>query len=47
MAEKNGYGKGGHLNQEGGSERERSAHKQKVDLVVMDGRINYVEGLVE
>ena len=44
MAEKNGYGKGGHLKQEEGSERGGSAYEQKV---VVDGRRNYFEELVE
>ena len=47
MAEKNGYEKEGHLDQKVGSEREGSAYEQKVFVVVMDGRINYFEELVE
>ena len=47
MTEKNGYEKGVHLNQERGSEREGSAYEQKVAVVVMDGRRNYFEVLVE
>ena len=39
--------KRGHLNQEEGSEREGSAYKQKVNVVVVDGRKNYFEGLME
>ena len=29
MAEKNGYGKGGHLNQEGGGVREKGVHMNR------------------
>ena len=47
MVEMNGYGKGVHLNQERESEREGSAYEQKVVVVVMDGRRNYFEELVE
>ena len=47
MVEKNEYGKGGHLNQEREHEREGNAYKQKVVVVVVDGRRNYFEELVE
>ena len=47
MVEMNGYKKRDHLNQERGSEREGSACELKVDVVVVDGRRNYFEELVE
>ena len=47
MVEMNGYRKGVHLNQERGSKREGSANEQKVVVVVVEGRRNYFEKLVE